>query len=214
MSGVNGINVGGANFNNGVNGVVSKPVNNTSPQKPAENSDKKMSTGMKVGLGAAAVAVSVIAGLAIKNKAAEKAVAKAAKEMGVDLDVKSIQKSAKELGLDAKSYISAYHHGKGNVSKIDYVEYLDINNKVKDKVRELASSGVDCDKYALSAGSLFKKVMPKEGKNFPENSLILQLMKGDKPIHEEVILYDRMSPDIEDLGIFDKIYIKPINIKK
>ena len=91
MTGVNVVNgfnsrVSGINVNNN----VSKPVNNTSSQKFAEPDNKKMSTGMKVGLGAAAVAVSVIAGLAIKNKAA----------------VKAAEKAAKKLGIDAKSYLS------------------------------------------------------------------------------------------------------------
>ncbi len=73
---VNGFNSGVSRIN--VNNNVSKPVNNTPSQKFAEPDNKKMSTGMKVGLGAAAVAVSVIAGLAIKNKAAAK---KALKEL-------------------------------------------------------------------------------------------------------------------------------------
>ena len=121
VNGINGINVGGANFNNGVNGVVSKPVNNTSPQKPAENSDKKMSTGMKVGLGAAAVAVSVIAGLAIKNKAAAKKLAKnfipdfekvhgKIKDMGKEVSYENVTEYALNIREQFPNADKAYLH--------------------------------------------------------------------------------------------------------
>lgn len=168
VNGVNGINAGGANFNNGVNAVVSKPVNNTPPQKPAENPDKKMSTGMKVGLGAAAVAVSVIAGLAIKNKAA----------------VKAAEKAAKKLGIDAKSYLSLTQKF-GKISK----EETFSNDVLSEHVGKLVSEVGKGNNIKLVHGSALKKQHPE----IPENAIVYALCKDDKILSQEVIMYDSID---------------------
>lgn len=194
VNGVNGINAGGANFNNGVNAVVSKPVNNTSPQKPAENPDKKMSTGMKVGLGAAAVAVSVIAGLAIKNKAAEKAVAKAAKEMGVDV----------------KSYVAMKSISAGPVSKIENITYEDMYNRLKSVYKlGIAKEG---DSMILTPG--FNSKLKELNKNIPDNSVLFTISRGEgkneEVIHSEVFLYDNMANSLKDMIGSGKSYVQKL----
>ena len=183
MSGVTGLNVSGTNFGNGVNTVTSKPIDNTSSQKPAENNDKKMSTGMKVGIGAGALAVAVIAGLAIKNKSA----------------FKELEKDASKVGLDVKSYKAAKKASANGVSKIENVTYEDMYNRVKSVYKSgIASRG---DSMTLTHGS--SSTLKEIDKNFPDNSILFTITRGEgenmKIIHSEVFLYDHMADSLKDM---------------
>ncbi len=190
MSGVTGLNVSGTNLGNGVNTVASKPIDNTSSQKPAENNDKKMSTGMKVGIGAVAVAASVIAGIAIKNKIATKSLEKATKEL---------ENAAKKVGLDVKSYMAAKKASANGVSKIENVTYEDMYNRLKSVYKSgIASRG---DSMTLTHGS--SSTLKEIDKNFPDNSILFTITRGEgenmKIIHSEVFLYDHMADSLKDM---------------
>ncbi|MGN1154309.1 MAG: hypothetical protein ACI4S3_09795 [Candidatus Gastranaerophilaceae bacterium] len=109
---------GVSNFNSGVNFQANKQSKSVS--EPVQT-DKKMSTGMKIGLGAAAVATSVIAGIAIKNKAAAKKLAKEfipnfekthgkIKDMGKKVDYETVATYAKDVEQKFPEADKAYFH--------------------------------------------------------------------------------------------------------
>lgn len=185
MSGINNYQMSGVGVN--FQGNSSKPVTET------PKSDKKLSTGMKIGLGAAAVATSVIAGIAIKNKAS----------------ANTLKKAAKEFGFDVETYKNLKSEG-FKFSQADNIEYEDIIKKVTELVKNKRIHG---DKFfGVRNIKGYSDTCKKMGKNvnLPENTLLFGIQRGDDIIHRECIVCDKMGESLKDFVNAKDVYIRGI----
>lgn len=182
MSGVTGLNVSGTNLGNGVSTVASKPIDNTSSQKPAEKNDKKMSTGMKVGIGAVAVAASVIAGLAIRNKAVAKKACQA------------LETKAKELGISPET-LKELQTKKFKVEKSGKMGMEDVLSRIND-LADKASAEIE-------SVSLMSSKMIKDGfhlkNDMPENSFAMVYKLKNNEYRLSYIVHDGMNNDLAEV---------------
>lgn len=173
---------------NGLSQDVSFKANKQAkPVSEQTQTDKKMSTGMKIGLGAAAIATAVIAGIAIKNRSASKA----------------IEKAAQESGLDVETYKSLIQRMR-EFSKVEEFDIQSIGAK-------LAREGKlqETDRLRFVSGSNLRTL--PEFKGYPENAINVSVIRGDdKLVYTENFLYDKIGSserDIEMLEAFEKKHV-------
>lgn len=173
MSGINNYQMSGVGVN--FQGNSSKPVTET------PKSDKKLSTGMKIGLGAAAVATSVIAGIAIKNKASTKRA------------LQAIEKRAEGLGVTPETLknLETKHF---KVEKCSKMGMSDVLSRIDD-VAEKSSS-------EIKEVSLLSPKMVKESfklKDVPENSFAMMYELGNGKYRLSYLVHDGMDKSLAEV---------------
>ena len=169
--------VGINNYGKSVNfqGNQSKPV------VDAPKSDKKMSTGMKIGLGATAVAATVIAGIAIKNKAAAKKA------------LKALEKRANDLGLTTET-LKNLERGHFKVEKCGKMGMSDVLSRIDD-VAENSSSGI------INVSLLSPKMLKESYKlkDVPENSFAMVYQLDNGKYRLSYLVHDGMDKSLAEV---------------
>ncbi len=187
---------GVSNFNSGVNFQANRQSKSVS--EPVQT-DKKMSTGMKIGIGAAAVATSVIAGIAIKNKAAAKKA------------LQALEKRAENLGLTPET-LKNLERGQFKVEKCGKMGMSDVLSRIDD-VTEKSSS-------KLEEVRLVSPKMVKESyklKDVPENSFAMVYKFDNGECRFSYLVHDGMDESLAEVVSpnweKDRIVMIPIEYK-
>ena len=189
-------------------GVNFKATEQVQPKKAAETNaqskpeSKGMSNAMKVGLGLGALAAVALAGMAIKNKSA-----------------------AKKAGASFDNLVHNIECEKFNRKEVEWVEYNDVINDVKDFVKNsIPESNFSSHKYKMAMMS------PQKTKEFAEfrkqngntedlklskNSFLCSILEDGKPISNTIYDAKEISESLFDFwGNNDNIWEKKITFKK
>ena len=191
-------------------GVNFKATEQVQPKKAAETNaqskpeSKGMSNAMKVGFGLGALAAVALAGMAIKNKNA-----------------------AKKAGASFDNLVHNIEQVKVNRKEVEWVEYNDVINDVKDFViNSIPESNFSSHTYKMAMMS------PQRTKEFVEfakqkgntvykdlklskNSFLCSILEDNKPISNTIYDAKEISESLFDFwGNNDNIWEKKITFKK
>ena len=188
--------VSGVGINSCGTGVISQG-NQSKSVVEVQKSDNKMSTGMKVGLGAVALATTAIAGIAIKNKAAAKRA------------LQALEKRAENLGLTPES-LKILERGHFKVEKCGKMGMSDVLSRIDD-VAEKSSSKIE-------EVSLVSPKMVKESyklKDVPENSFAMVYKLDNGKYRLSYLVHDGMDKSLAEVvsPIWEKDGIAMIPVK-
>lgn len=186
-----------------LNSNVAQVANAQPIKQPEKKTDEKSksitSTQSKVlvGAGVAAVAVSVIAGLAIKNKVATKKA------------LKALEEKAKGLGLtpEALKKLETSHF---NVEKCGKIGMSDVYSRIEDVAKKSSSD--------IKGAYLLPPKLVKEFFNFkdiPENSFAMMYKLDNGKVRLSYLVHDGLDKSLADVvsPAWDKgkIFVIPVN---